>query len=150
MYPQNRIIHLITVVLFLFIPVVISTANQDPPQEIILAEGTAINVVTAQEVTSKEALLRALERGLFFPDYFGHNWDALFDCLTDLSFAPSRGCCILLEDLGPFAQAAPQHLETLLEILCDAAQHWAKQSASFYVLVTALPGHGFHLDEVAL
>jgi RNAse (barnase) inhibitor barstar len=116
----------------------------------VQAAGLRFFHVDCRDVTSKEALLCTLERGLSFPDYFGHNWDALFDCLTDLSFTCGRGCCILLEDLGPFAHAAPRHLETLLEILCDAAQHWAKQSASFYVLVTALPGHGLHLDEIAL
>ena len=26
-----------------------------------------------------------LKRGLNFPDYYGENWDALWDCLTDIN-----------------------------------------------------------------
>ena len=56
MYPQNRIIIcLITVVLFLVVPVATLVAGQDPTQEVVLGEGTPINVVTVQEITSKEA-----------------------------------------------------------------------------------------------
>lgn len=36
-------------------------------------------------LASKEALHQTLARTLAFPDWYGGNLDALFDCLTDLS-----------------------------------------------------------------
>ena len=36
-------------------------------------------------LASKEALHQTLAQALAFPDWYGGNLDALFDCLTDLS-----------------------------------------------------------------
>jgi RNAse (barnase) inhibitor barstar len=41
-----------------------------------------VNVPKA--INSKADLLALLARDLSFPDAFGANWDALFDCLCDL------------------------------------------------------------------
>jgi RNAse (barnase) inhibitor barstar len=35
-------------------------------------------------IRSQEDFFRELARVLEFPDYFGHNWDAVSDCLGDL------------------------------------------------------------------
>ncbi|GDY31429.1 barstar family protein [Gandjariella thermophila] len=37
----------------------------------------------------KAAALDAIARALSFPSYFGRNLDALYDCLTDLSWLPA-------------------------------------------------------------
>ena len=43
-------------------------------------------VLDGEKLKNKEQLLMALKEGLCFPDYFGFNWDALQDCITDLSW----------------------------------------------------------------
>jgi RNAse (barnase) inhibitor barstar len=35
-------------------------------------------------IGSKETFLDAVSAALTFPDYFGHNWDALDECLRDI------------------------------------------------------------------
>ena len=45
--------------------------------------------LAGQAVTEKEEFLTACADALEFPDWFGHNWDALADCLTDLTWATS-------------------------------------------------------------
>ena len=42
----------------------------------------AINI-SIGEVLDKETLLTSLAKACDFPSYFGHNWDAAWDCLTD-------------------------------------------------------------------
>jgi RNAse (barnase) inhibitor barstar len=42
----------------------------------------------AKNITSKGALLTTLATQLSFPDYFGGNWDALEECIGDLSWLP--------------------------------------------------------------
>lgn len=56
-------------------------------------------------LSSKEILHPLLARELGFPDWYGGNLDALFDCLTDLTEEVS----ITLSgigDLSPYAQRA--------------------------------------------
>ena len=43
-------------------------------------------VLDGEKLKNKEQLLRALKEGLCFPDCFGFNWDALQDCIIDLSW----------------------------------------------------------------
>ena len=42
----------------------------------------AIAIVINDEL-NKDTLLTSMAKACDFPDYFGHNWDALWDCLTD-------------------------------------------------------------------
>lgn len=55
-----------------------------------LPKGSAANlplvVACPGGVRGKPALLAALAKALRFPDCFGHNWDALDECLRDLSW----------------------------------------------------------------
>src|SRR5699024_7231387 len=39
--------------------------------------------------TDKSEILTRIASALIFPDWFGHNWDALADCLGDLSWLPT-------------------------------------------------------------
>ena len=39
--------------------------------------------IVVDDVLDKETLLEALGEALQFPDYFVHNWDSAWDCLTD-------------------------------------------------------------------
>ena len=47
-------------------------------------------------VHDKEQLLAAIARELEFPTYFGMNWDALDECLADMSWRPSGGYVLVL------------------------------------------------------
>ena len=44
--------------------------------------------VVRRGARSKKAAIGAIAEALSFPDWFGHNLDALYDCLTDLSWLP--------------------------------------------------------------
>jgi RNAse (barnase) inhibitor barstar len=53
-----------------------------------LAHGALPHLVDGTKLTSKEQALAAIGEALEFPPYCGRNLDALFDCLTDLSWLP--------------------------------------------------------------
>jgi len=85
-----------------------------------------------------------LARELAFPPYFGENWDALADCLTDLSWAPAEGYAILLSRLTGLAQ---QDCFTALDVLDEAAIFWADNGVPFFVLMEGTGRHAY-LPEV--
>ena len=75
-------------------------------------------------------LHRELARQLELPEYYGHNWDALADCLADDLFNP-RGVVICITG----AEALKESLRReLAEILKDTAAVWADEGRAFWVL----------------
>jgi hypothetical protein len=79
----------------------------------------------------KEALLERLAQALAFPDWFGGNWDALEDCLTDLSWRAGTGHVLVLERHG---ELPLEDLGVLIDVLAAAAQHWAGRGRPFFAL----------------
>lgn len=66
-------------------------------------------IIDCAGVTEKEALLDLFAKHLYFPEWFGGNMDALYDCLTDL---PEPTHVILRNFAGP---------NIFREMLLDAA-----------------------------
>lgn len=77
----------------------------------------------------KAALLNNMACALGFPDWFGHNWDALEDCLTDLSWRDAAGYVLLIESPRP-----GDELGVLVDILRSSAESWAGRGKPFFAL----------------
>jgi len=52
------------------------------------SRGATFWATIPENIASKQALIATLARQLGFPDYFGENWDALDECIGDLSWLP--------------------------------------------------------------
>ncbi|GAA1917866.1 hypothetical protein GCM10009716_28520 [Streptomyces sodiiphilus] len=88
----------------------------------------------------KETFLRRCAEGLSLPAWFGWNWDALYDCLTDLSWwtvpdRPPAGYLIVAGGWHGFEKAAPEVSGTAACILEDAVAHWRKRNTPLAVLL---------------
>lgn len=64
-----------------------------------------------------EELIRSLYYLLWLPGYFGYNWDALYDCLRDLSWMPCHKVVLVHESLPELPR---DDLKIYLEILRDS------------------------------
>jgi RNAse (barnase) inhibitor barstar len=82
--------------------------------------GAALVAEVPPGIRTKEDLLRVLAERLRFPDYFGANWDALWDCLNDFSWLPAGPVVLRHADVPLMDDAAD--MKTYLTILRDAAQ----------------------------
>jgi hypothetical protein len=91
--------------------------------------------VRIQAPPGKQALLEVLAAALQFPAHFGVNWDALYDCLTDLDQAREPGVVVEIHGLGKFARAAPGELSRAIETFSDTARFWRERSGRFLVLL---------------
>jgi len=93
-------------------------------------------VVDLQDCADKATLLEQVAGTLMFPSWFGHNWDAFFDCLVDLASARrASGCVIVLRHVAGLRMNAPEALDTALSILDDAAKAWACRNVTMRIIV---------------
>jgi hypothetical protein len=76
-------------------------------------------------------MLSKLAEALEFPAWFGGNWDALEDCLTDLSWLNAAGHVLLIEGA---AGAPADDLGVLEDVLAAAAAHWAERGRPFFAV----------------
>ncbi len=93
---------------------------------------TRISLASARD---KDELLRRIAGALDFPAWFGASWDALEDCLGDLSWRPAEGHVLL------FAGAADSdELGILVDVLASSAQFWAARGRPFFAVFLGAPG----------
>ncbi len=74
----------------------------------------------------KPVLLKNIAAALDFPDWFGANWDALEDCLSDL---PGKGYVLLFEKPMP-----GDDLGVLIDVLRSSAEWWAARGKPFFAV----------------
>jgi len=112
-------------------------ADADAAQvwEIAKQHGLAFLHVRGKHVGDKDAFFQEAAAVLNFPEYFGHNWDAFEDCLTDLSWQPAPGYLILCEHLESFSEQSRDDFETFLAISRDAASFWKDHGKGFFVVL---------------
>ena len=105
-------------------------------------DGYALRVIKGAKCQTTAGLLTEFARALDFPDYFGHNWDALEECLADLEWLPAKGYTLLITDSAHVLPDDEEEYETFLEILRDAGEAWgngqarmgARRATPFHVL----------------
>ncbi len=73
------------------------------------------------ETSLVDELLRSLYYVLWFPGYFGFNWDALYDSLRDLSWMPCKKVVLVHESLPRLNN---EDLRVYLEVLRDSVLDW--------------------------
>ena len=108
------------------------------------ARGSAIKVarIGLADASDKAELMERIAHALEFPQWFGGNWDALEDCLTDLSWLKADGHVLLFEDAG---RMPADESGVLADILASSAAYWAERQRPFFaVFVGAAP----HLPEL--
>jgi len=78
-------------------------------------------------------VLRAVARAVDFPEFFGSNFDALYDCMTDPlhKSGPQPGFIVVLEQIPTTVKFDKEAREQLLDIFRDAADYWADRKIPF-------------------
>ena len=88
--------------------------------------GFAVRTIQGKKCRTPSGLFDEFARALDFPDYFGHNWDALEECLADFEWLQAKGYILLIHDADAVLPEDEEEYETLLEILSDAGEAWSK------------------------
>ena len=106
-------------------------SRADVIADAVLGSKLSFARIALQDVTEKTALLRRVAAALGFPGWFGENWDALEDCLTDLSWREAQGHVLALEG---FQFLPADELGELIDVMITAAEFWADQGRAFFAV----------------
>ena len=118
------------------------TSDYGPLLEVARQNGLPYARISLHGSTDKQAILKSISEALAFPEWFGRNWDALEDCLGDLSWRPQGGHVLLFDDI-----ALGDELGILIDVLGSVAEQWAARGIPFFA-VFADPAKTLPLAEL--
>ena len=99
------------------------------------AEGAGQHFLYADlsSAQSKQEVLDKIAESFLFPNHFGKNLDALYDCMTDLvhKAGTQPGFVVVLEQLPDNPRFDREAREQLLDVFRDAADFWAERRIAF-------------------
>lgn len=101
--------------------------GQGSQSKLSVPPGFVMKTLAGSRCRTKPALLSEFARALMFPDYFGHNWDALEECLVDLEWLPAKGYVLVIteaEQLLAFSDDEEDY-PTFVEIVTEAGETWS-------------------------
>jgi RNAse (barnase) inhibitor barstar len=119
-------------------------------KELVERHGLAFLVLDGKTIHGKDEFLKQAAATLQFPDYFGGNWDALADCLTDMSWHQASGFVILYNDFNPFAEKARDEFRVALDIFRESTEFWRSQGKIMIVLLAGTPENAKEAPAVSL
>jgi RNAse (barnase) inhibitor barstar len=102
-------------------PAVVFSGNPAEEAERLKGQGVYVCELPGG-IGSLEELHDALSRGLGFPEYYGRNWNALDEMLSDLAWLPAMKVAIVHHDLPSLERP---ELTLYLRILSEAANQAA-------------------------
>jgi hypothetical protein len=96
----------------------------------------AARLIRGRKSATAHALFDEAAAALQFPYYFGENWDAFFDCVTDLEWLRADAVVLLFADAQQLlAKAAAKDVERFVTVLNETSRHWSEAGRAFHVLL---------------
>lgn len=106
------------------------------PDHASVTGGWRTFILDGTELRTRETFLDACEQAFHLPHWFGRNWDALWDCLTDLSWAPAPGYLVIYDRWRELAVSDPDSWAIVRRLLDEVSRYWADRQTPFAVLLT--------------
>ncbi|MBT0768870.1 barstar family protein [Kineosporia sp. J2-2] len=115
--------------------------------------GLVVRTVRGRKCRTRQGLFDEFAAALQFPWYFGENWPAFGDCLSDLDWIPQQGghVLVLKEPEQVLADDDQTEFETFADHLRMAAREWStavelgewwdRPPVPFHVVLACLPHH---------
>ncbi len=103
--------------------------------------GLAIFRIDIGHAHGKKDFLAHIAKAMRFPDWFGGNWDALNDCLTDLDWlAPAAGFIIVFEKSRHFGVAHKIEFDEAVTVFSAAGEYWKDEHRPFWAFFHGAQG----------
>lgn len=76
------------------------------------------------KMETEVGLFDEISASLQFPYYFGENWDALDECLADLSWFEFKSVVVCILGAERVLRSEAEQLPKFVALLCRTAQYW--------------------------
>jgi RNAse (barnase) inhibitor barstar len=100
------------------------------------AQNLDFTQIDLRNTKSKITFLKTAGRALDFPSYFGMNWDAFSDLLTDMTWKPAAGYVILFTNFQSISENMAGEAHIVINILESSAAYWKRRSVPFFIIVS--------------
>ncbi|UBF24964.1 barstar family protein [Kovacikia minuta CCNUW1] len=97
-------------------------------------QGWKLFSLEGERIANKSDFLQACAQVMHFPPYFGNNWDAFEECMTDPGIISINQLILLYNHPENFAQNEPNQWKTAVYILRTAIEYWSEKNVLMYVL----------------
>lgn len=86
------------------------------------AAGLTVYVIDCDRARSRSAVLRAVVKAIDFPEFFGGNLDALYDCLCDTVLDQKTGLFLWFHNLHSGDPALADDAKAIISVCTDVAE----------------------------
>ena len=94
------------------------------------------SLLDVSPVSSSCDLFTLFAKAMKFPDYFGNNWNALYDCLTDVSWSTSSGNVLAIKNSDSLFALKMEEFQILVGVLEESAALWrGKDESNCFAIV---------------
>jgi RNAse (barnase) inhibitor barstar len=73
-----------------------------------------------------DTLFAEFAREFQFPQYFGENWPAFADCMTDLTWLPAPAYLVVIDDAEQVLSEDSLDFPTFVRIMSHVGEHWGR------------------------
>lgn len=102
----------------------LSTTEEELLQSESVQRNFCLASVQLANIQTSEDVMHRVGVALNFPSYFGGNWDAFLDMITDLSWTPAPGYVVLLRNAEALLQLPTDHLGIFLRLCSAVVARW--------------------------
>ena len=110
-----------------YVELLVLKKGQTHEQEVTPPPGVVVREFHGRNCHTKAGVLGEFARVLDFPAYYGKNWDALEECLTDLQWLPAPGYLFFITEAEELLPDQAEEYATLIAILEQSGKVWATE-----------------------
>jgi RNAse (barnase) inhibitor barstar len=91
--------------------------------------------IDGDKIDDKKLFFQEVALKMRFPAYFGFNWDAFRDCITDLSWLPIQdGLVLIYKNPYKFMSTDPEQWNTANQILIETITFWNDKNIPMFIM----------------
>jgi RNAse (barnase) inhibitor barstar len=124
------------------------TSGREAVGKAAVDAGLCYHQCQLEDSDEADEVLELLGDGLQLPEWYGKNFDALYDCLTDLTWQETASTVVVLTGCDAIYAADPETWQTLISVFASAAEFWRDEEVPFWVFVD-MSADGLGLPSIA-